>query len=126
MSPLVPQPGAHDRRPAPFELSRDSGARPYKPNERCSLEPSVHFGLAWPFLLLYRSLAPPDLTPEQLASIRADIVPADCKLEAFIRGEGPAPGFEAPYTMPTNPRIPSVTSRGPTLMLLERTRAQNR
>ena len=103
MSPLVPQPGAHDRRPAPFELSRDSGARPYKPDERCSPEPPVHPGFAWPFLLLYRSLAPPHLTPEQLASIRADIVRAGRELEAFIRGEGPAPGFERPCTMPTDP-----------------------
>jgi hypothetical protein len=55
------------------------------------------------------------LTPEQLASIREDVVRGQRALEAFIRGEGPAPGFERPCTMPVDPtaRPAKKPKRGP-------------
>jgi hypothetical protein len=42
------------------------------------------------------------LTPEQLASIRDERRRAERDLEAYTRGERPAPGFEK-KTMPTDP-----------------------
>jgi hypothetical protein len=51
------------------------------------------------------------LTADQLAAIRQDVVRGQRALEAFIRGEGPAPGFDTLATMPVDP-IPKETGRG--------------
>jgi hypothetical protein len=46
------------------------------------------------------------LTPELLASIREDVARGERDLAAFVRGEGPEPGFERPCTMPVDPTRP--------------------
>ena len=46
------------------------------------------------------------LPPEVLASIREAVVRGERELAAFLRGEGPAPGFEHPCTMPVDPTRP--------------------
>jgi hypothetical protein len=52
------------------------------------------------------------LNADQLAAIRQDVVRGQRALEAFIRGEGPAPGFERPCTMPVDPAAsPASSSR---------------
>ena len=55
------------------------------------------------------------LTADQLAAIRQDVVRGQRALEAFVRGEGPAPGFERPCTMREDParreRQPKKTTR---------------
>jgi hypothetical protein len=43
------------------------------------------------------------LPPEVLESIREAVVRGEREIAAFIRGEGPAPGFERPCTMPVDP-----------------------
>jgi hypothetical protein len=46
------------------------------------------------------------LTADQLAAIRQDVLRGQRALEAFIRGEGPAPGFETLASMPVDPTRP--------------------
>jgi hypothetical protein len=51
------------------------------------------------------------LTPEQLASIKQAVERGERRLAEFARGEGTAPGFEQPTTMPTDPTRADVGTR---------------